>query len=39
MGTRSFGSDCPRLAKLVEAWKTLPELLKAAIEAIIQSNA
>ena len=39
IGTQSFDPECPRLAKLVEAWKTLPEPLKGAIEAIIQSNA
>jgi hypothetical protein len=39
IGSQSFGPNCPRLAKLVKAWKKLPEPLKAAIEAIVQSNA
>ena len=38
IGSHGFGAECPRLAKLVKALKTLPGPLKAAIEAIVQSS-
>ena len=37
LGTQAKGTACPRLALIVSAWAKLPDPLKAAIVAIINS--